>query len=170
MTKEQSRQPSGFNFTENERLFGRISHQRFLGFVRESETRVHEITETTNSYGEFLFVTLSRCDDPEQGSLTFWGMGLHEHRERWVVDSWEWYNSHQTPDKLPVITREEALEKIAEREAYVKANATSEPQSRRAQMYEILADLTDDDAALTEMEDMGDLAWWLLGDDDLDEK
>ena len=74
MSKEQEGQPTGFNFTEHERLYDRISHARFLAFVQQPDIVVHEVKEDGNSFGEYLFVTLGSQADPGK-LLTFWGLG-----------------------------------------------------------------------------------------------
>lgn len=94
---------------------------------------------------------------------TFWGLGYHEYRERWIVDTWQWYESQQNPSKKVALHKEEAITQVKEREAYVRANATPTQQSRQAQLYELMADLTDEDGALSELEDLG---WMFFGSSD----
>ena len=53
-------------------------------------------------------------------------------------------------------------ELIEARLAYVQAHASHETQSRRGQIFELLADLTDEDGAYSEMDD---LPGWLLEDE-----
>jgi hypothetical protein len=57
-----------------------------------------------------------------------------------------------------------ALEQIKARLEWVSSQAASEPKpSRRAQLYELMAELTDEDGALTDLEDFG---WAFLGLDE----
>ena len=30
--------------------------------------------------------------------MTFYGLGFHEHRERWITDEWFWYQANLTPE------------------------------------------------------------------------
>lgn len=156
---------SCFTFTEREQLYDRISYTRFMALIAQPDVDIHEVGESTNSIGEYLFVTVScRIAHPKQ-LYTFWGLGYHEQRERWIADTWQWYESEQNAEKFPMLSKTEALAQISEREAFVRANATpSQPQSRRAQLYELIADLTDEDGALSELEDFG---WMFLNDDDI---
>jgi len=56
---------------------------------------------------------------------------------------------------LPVIDREGALSLVQARIDEIAPNISTKRQSKRAQLYELLADLTDEDGAATELEDMG---------------
>lgn len=89
------------------------------------------------------------------------GLGYHEHRERWIVDSWHWFESQRNISSLPQLDKNEAYTRIKDQEAFVRANATPPAQSPRAQLYETIADLTDEDGALSELEDLG---WMFLND------
>jgi hypothetical protein len=152
-----------FTFTERENLYDRVSHDRFMALVMQPEVDIHEIQVSSNSFGEYLFVTVSCRTEQPKKFYTFWGLGYHEHRERWITDSWQWYESSRKDANLPVIPKEEAYTQIKEREAFVRANAFPTQQSHRAQLYEVVADLTDEDGALAELEDLG---WMFLGDDE----
>jgi hypothetical protein len=157
--------PACFAFTEREQLYDRVSHERFMALVMQPDVEVHEIQEASNSFGAYLFVTLSCRSEHPRKLLTFWGIGYHEYRERWIMDSWQWYESYRKSETLPVIAKDEAYTQIKDREVFVRANVTPSQPSRRAQLYELLADLTDEDGALTELEDLG---WLFFGDDDDD--
>jgi hypothetical protein len=152
-----------FTFTEREKLYDQVSHNRFMAIVMQPDIDIHEVKEDSNSFGEYLFVTVSCRTEQPKKLYTFWGLGYHEHRERWITDSWQWFESQRRPETLPVLAKEEAYQQIKEREAFVRANTIPTQQSRRAQLYEVLADLTDEDGALTELEDLG---WMFLGDDE----
>ena len=86
-----------FGFTANEVLFDRMSHQRFMNLFDDETTTIHRLTEEANSYGEFLFVTLSRPGSTGRIHVTFWGAGYHEYRERWLAEEWFWYFSNFPP-------------------------------------------------------------------------
>lgn len=60
--------------------------------------------------------------------------------------------------------REEAQELISRRREEIAPYVNQQPQSGRGKLFEMIADLTDDDAALTEIDDLGDFADW-LGDE-----
>ena len=159
----KERSNSCFTFTERENLYDQVSHDRFMGIVMQPDVDVHEIQESSNSFGEYLFVTVSCCNEQPKKLYTFWGLGYHDHRERWIVDSWQWYESQSKQASLPVLAKDKAYQRIKDREAFVKQHVTPTQQSPRAHLYEILADLTDEDGALTELEDLG---WMFLSDFD----
>lgn len=158
--KEQTPPPDQpFTFTEREMLFDRLSHSRFEVMLREKQTTIHEVKLDTNRYGEFLFVTVSRQQAEKRQALTFFGLGFHEHRERWLTD-WSWYETDLRGERQAQhLEKQAALKAISARHAEVASYVTNNPPSRRAQLYTLLADLTDEDGALSELEDLGD---WLL--------
>ena len=61
MRKERPQAQDEFEFTENEKLFDRISHERFKEMIEDEATTVHKAEVSSNNYGEFLFVTTSRA-------------------------------------------------------------------------------------------------------------
>ncbi|MBE7512740.1 MAG: hypothetical protein HS103_07980 [Anaerolineales bacterium] len=158
------RQPNPcFSFTEREKLYDHVTHNRFLAIVMQPDVDIHEIKEDSNSFGEYLFVTIScRAEQPKK-LYTFWGLGYHEHRERLIVDSWQWFESQRKAETLPALAKAEVRQQITEREDFVRANSTPSGQSPRAKLYELLADLTDEDGALSELDDLDSLGWSLLG-------
>lgn len=153
-----------FGFTERERLFDKVSHARFLEFLDDPKTKVHRIEESTNSYGEYLFVTVSRPGKGTRLFMTFYGLGYHEYRERWISDEWNWYQSVRGGElERENIPRQAAKQQIEERYREVKAYAQKDTQTRQGQLFEMLADLTDEDGAWAEMQDM---PGWLLDDEE----
>lgn len=148
--------------TENEHLFEQIQHARFLGLLQRTDVVVHSAKPDHNAYGEFLFVRVSQLVETPK-VYTFYGLGYHEYRERWVVDKWRFFeNPHFEATNLPTLAKPDALQLIAEREADIRLHARPVRQSGQAQLYEILADLGDEDGALAELEDLG---WSSLDDE-----
>src|SRR5687767_13182657 len=131
MSKEKPQYHDVFGFSENEKLFTRVRHERLLSFVENEQTNVHEVELTSNSYGAFLFISLSRQGDPFPGYVTFWGLGYHEQRERWLVKEWFWFRSSTRASLLERhLPHEEVLKLIEERRAEVEEwAAKAEPQS-----------------------------------------
>lgn len=143
-----------FNFTDNERLFDRISDTRFEAMMRHEQTIIHEVSLSTNSFGEFLFVTASNTDKSTRTTVTFWGLGFHEPRERWLSEQWSWFTSQRTFSEQ--LDKETALTEINKRREDVLGWDNHEQPSKRAQLYALLADLTDEDGALSELDDLGE--------------
>ena len=169
MTHKEHPQPTDpFGFTEHEQLWDRISDTRFQAFLTDEATTIHKIEIDANNYGEFAFVTVSREAGGQRSIITLWGLGYHEYRERWITDHWRWYKGNQFPAILTQnLQLEEAQERLTERRQEIAPYVSQDSQSRRARLYELLAELTDEDGAYTELEDLGEAADWLLaGEDD----
>lgn len=163
MSNKEVPQPGpDFDFDDRERLYYRVSHDRFRRIFEDDATAVHRVELSLNSYGEFLFITLSRGGEQNRKPVTFYGLGYHEYRERWIHQDWYWYHAHPT-GAMQTVDKEEARTLLDEREQEVGEYVGKDQQSRRAQLYEMLADLTDEDGAIIDMEDLGPLF------DDLDE-
>ena len=88
--------------------------------------------------------------------MTFYGLGYHEYRERWISDEWFWYQSQESLiDIQAQLSGEEVSANLAERLAEISPHFGNDTQTELGQMFEEIADLTDDDAALAEMQDLG---------------
>ncbi len=64
-------------------------------------------------------------------------------------------------DEEATLDTEEVKKLLHERRKRVQASAQQARQSERGKLFEMLADLTDDDGAYVEMQDLDDLADWL---------
>jgi hypothetical protein len=111
----------------------------------------------TNDYREFLFITLSQIQEEKRKGITFWSMGYHDYRERYLTKEQFWYEAMLYPKMLESrVTRVEALKYIAEQEKEIAPFIRRNQQSQRGILYEYLADITDADGAKSELEDLGD--------------
>ena len=147
-----------YGFTEHERLFDRINHSRLIEILKDPQTVILKAEMNSTSFGEFLFVSTKRATGERAAHITFYGLGYHEYRERWIDKEWAWYESTPTSEtEQEVLTSEEAVAMITERQAEIAPEVGRQAQSSRGKLYEMLADLTDEDGALTELEDLGDL-------------
>ncbi len=163
MSQERATWSEAFAFTEREWLDERISDKRFQTLLHDEQTVVHQIEVSTNNYGEFLFVTMSRRASMDRAFVTFWGLGFHELRERWFTGEWRFYETQQFRHQIPQkISPEDAQMLIQDRRDQIGPDVTPLNQSKRAQLFELLADMTDEDGAYSEIEDFG----WL--DEDLE--
>jgi len=156
MGQERGRWVQTFAFTEREQLEERLTEKRFQQLLTDERSTVHQIEVSTNNYGEFLFVTMSQKAGEESAFVTFWGLGFHELRERWFIDEWRFYESqqfmHQIPQKIALA---DAQAFIQARRDQIVPDIGRTPQSKLAELFELLADLTDEDGAYTELEDLG---------------
>lgn len=157
-----------FGLTEKEANFLRVGHDRFKEILEDNQTVIHKIEPSSNDFGEFIFVTTSRLCDNKRIGMTFFGLGYHELRERWITDEWFWFQSEIFPDLLKQkIIRKEAQDLLKLRAEQIAPLAAQDNQTKQGELFEILADLTDEDGALAEMEDLESLNDWLA---DLDQK
>ena len=156
--KERSSQDHDFAFTDTERLLYRVSAERFTQIFDHKYTTIHNFALDSNSYGEFLFVTVSYPSPEGQQVTTFYGLGLHENRDRWINDEWYWYEPINKPKHSPTrMDKSTANKLLEERKQIIENSAGEHIQSRHGEQFEILADLTDDDGAMAEMGDLFDL-------------
>lgn len=159
---EAPRQP--FVFSENEELFSRVSDARFLAFVSDKRHIIHRAGVSTNSFGEFFFATVSKPEeDSTRTAYTFFGLGLHEYRDRYYTDEWHYYRSHHVPKASQyTLTVDDFMSLLSERQSEIAAELSRHGQSKHGKLFEQIADLTDDDGAIAEFEDFEHL----LGNED----
>jgi len=145
-----------FGITEAEVARWRVTDERLKEILASPDTTTHTINQSTNTFGEFTFLTASRRVGQNRIFMTFYGLGYHEYRERWIHKEWFWYQSQEsvvdTQTKLP---GEEVREMLEQRLVEISPHLGEDTQTERGQMFEQFADLTDDDAALAEMQDLG---------------
>ena len=146
----------------------RVNQERFDEILADERTTIHTVRESSNAFGEFLFVSTSRPGIKDRVAITFFGLGYHEHRERWITNEWFWYQANVFHDMMDQqIDKEEAAELIRQHLENIRPYLQKDTQTRRGKLFETLADLTDDDGALAELGDMelsGD--WPGLEEDD----
>lgn len=144
-----------FGFTDHEALWDTVSDARVTELLHDPATTLHSVTEGDNSYGNFLFITASRTENGRTMYVTFSGLGYHEPRGRWIVNNWTFYTSNSRYGQgLGVITLAEVEQAIAERREDVEATREDTAPSEQQVWFEILADMSDDDYALSIMGDI----------------
>lgn len=164
MSIERSQPSQPFEFTEREKLYDQISHKRLLTLLVDEQTHIHEAELSENSYGEFLFITVSRPSEKQRTYYTLYGMGYHEYRERWITDLWSWFRSERMPSlEAKRMTQEEVMQIIDTRLAAIRPGLETPTQTPRGLLYEMLAEIADEDGAISELEDLAD---WFFDDED----
>jgi hypothetical protein len=164
MNHEQLPQPvqqkpaEQFGLTENEQLFSRVSEKRFLELLADGTTLIHSAKETANSYGDFLFVTVTRPGEKERIGMTFYGLGYHEYRERLIKDEWFLYQTDLGPEALKnEIPKEEVEKLLKERASEMLSAYGNETQSQIGAVFELIADIGWALLAYVEEPDGGDI-------------
>lgn len=150
---DRKRAREGFGLTHKEKLFYRVKHERFMGFLTAPHTSIHDAQVSTNTYGEFLFVTASRPGSAEREQLTFFGLGYHEPRDRWITDEWFWYQTRQYLPEQKELEVQRVLRLIEDRQAEISTDVALHRRSRRGVIFESLADISDDDSVQADFED-----------------
>jgi hypothetical protein len=175
MPKEQVSQPAPrrpyevFDLTEEEVRFWRVNQDRFREIINDDQTIIHTLKTSSNNYGKFLFVTTSRQGDHARIAITFFGLGYHEHRERWLTNEWFWYQTNIYPEIMrSIIEKEEAENIIRKRLESILPYSMENTQTDYGRLFEILADLTDEDGVLAELQDLERVSKWVLGDPEAD--
>lgn len=112
----------------------------------------HNLKLSANSFGQFLFLTASRGIGQERTYMTFYGLGYHKYRERWISEEWFWCQSNESAvDFFTPISGEEVIEQLEQRLTEIFPNLDKDTQTERGRRIEHLTDLFDDDAALAGM-------------------
>ncbi|MFC2043184.1 hypothetical protein ACFLUA_03430 [Chloroflexota bacterium] len=62
---------------QQEVLNGRINNERLSEILTDNQTIIHKIQDSSNTFGEFLFVATSRPGDQDRVAMTFYGLGYH---------------------------------------------------------------------------------------------
>jgi hypothetical protein len=118
---------------------------------------------SSNTFGEFMFVTMSRSVEEAKQAVTFWGLGFHDYRERWIASNWNWYETRLWRELAEVsLPKDEVIQLLEERRKEIAPYVNQTQQSRQGMLFELLADMTDEDGALSDLEDFGD---WLGGEE-----
>jgi hypothetical protein len=144
-----------FGLTDNEDLFEQVGEARFQQLLNDPTTEVVAVEVSTNSFGEYLFVTLRRQVQGKPIAICLYGLGYHEYRETWQTTVWKWYPTDERAS-IP-LSKERVQATIQERRAAIAPYVDDTAPSQRAILYSLLADLTDEDGALTELDDLDDL-------------
>ena len=139
--------------TEDEKLWDRVSHKRFLKILQRFE--IDHITFDYNSYGYFMFVGLKIS---KTVYIEFWGLGYHEDRDRYYVDEWNFNydsycrDSYWYKENIPAET---AIKQIETRKKEIELLAIKHKQSEHGSLFEELAEIADDDGVSNFFVDMG---------------
>jgi len=147
-----------FGLTDEEALSWRVTQERFAEIINDDQTLIHEIKNSSNNFGEFLFITTSRPGDNSRICMTFYGLGYHKYRERWITEEWIWYQVNLFPNlKRQKLDKEEAQQLLLKCMESITPDVRSDTQTERGKLFEMLANLTDEDGALAKMQDLDNI-------------
>lgn len=153
---EQLQPPQeGFAFSERERLFYRVSTKRFQALLNDPQTTIHSVELSTNVYGEYLFVTASRPTAHGHDIISFFGLGFHEYRERWLTEEWFWYDSATyTRILTQTIPKAQFKQMLDQRRSEITPYLSQATQSEQGRLFDVLADVFDEDGTYSAIQDM----------------
>ena len=135
-------------------LYDRVKHETLMKLIDRAEY-IYQFAEDRNLYGRFLFVGLALRYKNELIPITFYGLGYHEERDNYLVDTWQFYwSNYFMLERRVNLSKEEIKRIIEEKRKEIKKIAEGHKQSTRGKLFSAIADLTDDDAALTILEDL----------------
>lgn len=141
--------------TEAEQRSGRISDTKFQEIIKAQDVLIHEVKESFNHYGTFLFITISRPGRNGRVFATFYGLGFHKNRERWIKDEWFWYqNIGNTGIQNTRVTQDEFEKELQEYREKTEAAIKPDTQTQRGKLFELIANFADDDYALAYMSEI----------------
>lgn len=136
-------------FTEHERLFNTVTNERLKEFLDKYPIIGADVDE--NSYGEFLFITFELPSSDHNSIFTFWSLGVHEYRQQIFDEScWRVHSGIRTSRCVPSgerIPKDKVIKLIQSRKKYLKKLVVR--PDRESEIFRALADMSDDDYALS---------------------
>lgn len=127
----------------------RITAEKFKQILADKNTVIQAIEIKSNQFGEFLYLTAHRRHGRQQVTMTFYGLGYHRHRERWITREWFWYQTNlDMIDTNHKMTLEEAEKQLIQRQAEIMQSPDQTPQSKRGHQFELMANEYGDNEAL----------------------
>ena len=140
-------------------MFGSLNNKEFINLL-DKAVFCYNYNISYNSYGEFLFISLAVLNENrELEGYTFYGLGYHEYRRRYITETWEYYkdqffHKYKRQYAKNTIPISDIKQVIIERQHEIEEMKKKYPEKPN-QLYEFVADLTDEDAAITLMEEFG---------------
>ena len=130
-------------------LYYTIPHSKFINILQDSQ--IKRVSIGYNNYGEFMFINFSFKDHYYQA----YSLGLHEYRNKIIKNYWYIWElgCNEEIGKKPNIPYKEVLEKIEKRKKEIEKIKPIE-NDMATMLYNIVADLTDEDSALVELENI----------------
>lgn len=140
--------------SETEILYNRVNTKKLLELI-DKAAKICDCHRDYNNYGNFLFVTLAlKGKDGKLEAITFYGAGLHEDREKYLTDQWFWYWSNDWLLDKPAMDKDEVKQTILSEIEKTKTEAKENPIQKRGKLFNLIADLADEDGAYTFLEDL----------------
>jgi hypothetical protein len=142
--------------TEEELLFGKITNERMLNLINRPSIRVVSLNHDGNFHGEFLWITFVFGEY----YLQAYSMGFHEGKDRYITEAWSIVHYEKYTKKMQEesnhtfrMDRDIVTQTIEDERVRCEECQSRHKTSERGSTYEMLADMSDDDAAYSMVED-----------------
>lgn len=134
---------------ENENLFNKVSYRRLIEILNKDEVNILRFTKSTNSYGSFQFINIQINDCKEY--LTFYGLGLHEYRNRYYIDEFHVYSNYNIEKNVEILDKIQVIKDLKKLYRKIRKDTRSIKLNRTTDdvMFDQLADMADDDAVIS---------------------
>ncbi len=134
--------------TEDERLWENISYKRLKEIIKMPNVRVVNYSIDTNSFGTFKFITIDYNNSKDR--ITFYGLGFHEYKDSYVHSIFKFYTSYKHSDDIEkILNKSDILQNLEEEYELLKEDVISHKQSREGEEFQLIAEMTDDDSAIS---------------------
>jgi len=139
------------HLTENEKLFSKISFKRLKKLLLEKDIEILRFERSTNSYGEFLFITC--IEKGNDITYSFYGCGLHEYRNTYLNDVFHFYSGNSVKvlfnNPIPLDKNKTLLDLEIEYNKYKKIEL--EDNRDEDTTFSMIADMADEDYAISNL-------------------
>jgi len=134
---------------ENEHLFETVNFKRLIQILKMDKIQILNYQRSTNSYGEFLFITIKIIGNSIP--LVFYGFGLHEYRGEYFVDKWRMYIGNTFDlEKTNIQNKKEVINYLnLEYKKWKRIKETDVVE--RDNTFCMVADMADEDYALSNL-------------------
>lgn len=153
---------SMLGITESQDLWETIPHTQLLDIIARPDVLLSGYSVGENAYGEFLFFSIHLPNHREY--ITVYGLGENWNSEKWLTATWKFYESYTSVWELEhypleTISAKALLAKIETRIADITKQGAYLPHvpSQRATYYSMLAEFSDEDSAIMEIDDLMNL-------------
>ena len=138
-------------FTNSELITGVVSDERLRKLFASDNIKISTAKISSNNYGEFMFINFSY----NGVHMMAYGYGYHEYRDRYYYDDWFFTDSSNYYPMAPIVDKKSMFDDMDTRKSTIKKYAKGHQTSDHGYMFAEIADMADDDYAISEMEDMG---------------
>jgi hypothetical protein len=140
------------DLTKSELLWDKVTPDRLYGLINNKDYEVISISHSTNSFGEFQFITL--WNKSANDFVTFYGNGYHWARDRYITDYFSFYSGMRInyPEKH-VLFKQSVIDELKNVRELVeeKAKKHKRESNKKSSQFEMIADeIGDEDFAYSE--------------------